>query len=127
MKKICLWVYLNLEQTFVGWSSLHIHCKVNFLIKLNIPIAAACLGESVLSSYYSVSWGAPGQLWGPQVTLQSWDALPDRDGALAGKLSQRHFQEEDGDPSDAQHGQVWDQEGPWEKREGQLKRSSQHD
>lgn len=46
-------------------------------------------------------------------TLQSRDAFPDRHGPLAGKLAQRHLQQEDGDPGDAQHGQIGDEKSTW--------------
>lgn len=53
---------------------------------------------------FVLEWFSGGQWF----TLQGWDTFPHRNGPLAGKLAQGHFQQEDGDPRDAQHGQVGD-------------------
>lgn len=48
-----------------------------------------------------------------QFTLQGWNAFPDRHGPLAGKLTQRNFQQEDRDSCNAQHRQVGDEKRSW--------------
>ena len=62
--------------------------------------------------------------WVREFTLQSRDALPHRHGPLAGKLAQGHLQQEDGDPGDAQHGQVGDQKGSCKDTQLQLNSST---